>query len=147
MSAAPAANEGWPYPTANEGWPYRGDHLITILRRVALAYRQRLLQVSPATCAAMDEEMRRFGQHWVIPRPVSADPADPGAWIAAADAAELAGISMSTLRGLRYRKLVTGRKRKHRRPGEQGNPGWEYQVGEIMALATTPRTRKRGTDQ
>jgi hypothetical protein len=111
-------------------WPYPGDSPAARARRVALAYRQRLLKVAPAVCADLDATMRDFGQHWAIPRPVVAD---PEAWVSARDAAELAAIGLSTLRKLRERGRLTGRRISPRR--------WEYQVKEVMSLTTQPRPR------
>ena len=113
-------------------WPYPGDSPAVRTKRVALAYRQRLLQVAPEACAELDETMRQLGQHWAIPRPVNAD---PDAWVNARDAAELAALDGSTLRSLRRRGRLRGRQLSARK--------WEYRVGDLMALATLPRTRHK----
>lgn len=113
-------------------WPYPGDSPLVRARRVALAYRQRLQQISPQACAELDERMDQLGQGWAIPRPVIAD---PNAWISSRDAADLAAVAVATLYDLRKSGRLTGRRTKSGR--------WEYQVREIMALATQPRTRKK----
>jgi len=115
--------------SASQTWPYPGDSPATRARRVALAYRQQLHRANPSACAELDARMRGMGQNWVIPRPVTADPT---AWISAADAAELAALSMVTIAGLRRSGRLPGRRNGHR---------WEYQVRNVLALAVQPRTR------
>jgi hypothetical protein len=117
-------------------WPYPGDAPIVRAKRVAWAYRQRLEEADPGACHTLDAIMRLHGQTWVVPQPVTAD---PQAWIGAADAAELAGISMSALASLRRSGRICGRCRTPRR--------WEYQVGEVQALAANPRTRSRRNEE
>jgi len=112
-----------------DAWPYRGDSPNAKLRRVAHAYRARLARVAPDECAELDTIMRRLGQHWVIPRPVTTD---PQAWVSAQDAAELAAVDAATIHRLRERGRLTGR-----RVGVR----WEYRVADILALSGTTRTR------
>ena len=111
-------------------WPYPGDSPTTRAKRVALAYREQLRQAAPGRCELLDHSMRDYGQHWVITRPVTVE---PDAWVDAKHAAEIAAMSLSTLRGLRLAGRITGRCRSARR--------WEYRVADVMALSTMPRRR------
>jgi hypothetical protein len=115
-------------------WPYPGDSPIVVARRVAWAYRQRLERADPADCADLDRIMGKLGQHWAIPRPIVTDPA---AWISAHDAAELAAVSLATLRNLRRSGRLQGRRRSARQ--------WDYLVADILALATDTRKRRGST--
>jgi hypothetical protein len=117
-------------------WPFPGDTKAVRDRKVALAYRQRLEECNPQACADLDEIMRRYGQQWVIPRPVTTD---VDAYISAADAADLAAVSMSALRKARCRGKVGGR--------QDAAGRWEYRVGEILAMGARPRTRTRNGDR
>lgn len=117
-------------------WPYPGDSAIVRARRVALAYRQRLELCAPQDCAELDELMRRYGQNWAVPRPVTTD---IEAYIGAADAAELAAISMAQLRAARANGTITGRRNHAGR--------WEYRVGDILAMGARPRTRGRHNER
>jgi hypothetical protein len=114
-----------------EQWPYPGDTAVVQARRVALAYRQKLMQFAPFAVEGIDRRMRALGQHWVIAQPVVAD---PDAWLPAGKAANLAAISTDALRALRRAGRISGQRR--------GNQYW-YRVGDIMGLAERPRTRQR----
>jgi hypothetical protein len=113
-------------------WPYPGDSPTARARRVAHAYRHALEQAAPDHCANLDKTMYDYGQHWVVPRLVTVDPA---AWLTAADAADLAAVNPATLRHLRHTGRLTGRRLSARR--------WEYLAGDILALSATPRKRTR----
>jgi len=117
-------------------WIYPGDSQVVIARRVAWAYRQRLAELAPKHCEQLDTVMRQLGQHWAVPRPI---PPDPDTWITATDAANLAGVNIKTIGELRRAGRLTGRRKS---PGR-----WEYQIWEIMNLATRPRRRHRKTPE
>jgi len=112
-------------------WIYPGDSPVVTARRVAWAYRQRLHQLAPADCDQLDTIMRNLGQHWAAPQPL---PADPDTWIGTAAAARLAAVAPATIGYLRRAGRLTGRRKSAGR--------WEYQIGDILALATQPRTRQ-----
>lgn len=113
-----------------DAWPWRGDSQAARLRRITHAYRARLARVAPDECAELDAIMRKLGQHWVIPRPVTID---PQAWVSAADAAELAAVDAATIHRLRGRGRIAGRR--------VGANRWEYRVADILALSGNVRTR------
>ena len=112
-------------------WPFPGDSPTARARRVALAYRARLLMLNPAACEALDAQMRNMGQRWVAPT-IQAHRMDD--WVPPRVAAELAAVELATLREWRRRGRLTGRKRDGR---------WEYQVRDVLALSTA--TRRRGS--
>lgn len=110
-------------------WPYPGDSPIARARRVAHAYRARLHDINTQACDEMDKRMRDWGQDWVIPRVVAYD---PGEWLTPAEAADLAAVDTDTLRQLRRRGRLSGRR---------NGRSWEYRAADVLALNTTPRRR------
>lgn len=112
-------------------WPYPGDSPLARARRVTHAYRAALERADPAACAAIDQQMTRWGQTWVAPRPELHDLDD---WIGPADAADLAAVDTAQLRVWRHRGRLTGRK---------VNGRWEYRVRDVLALISTVRHRSR----
>jgi hypothetical protein len=117
-------------------WPHPGDSPVVIARRVAWAYRARLEKANPADCRDLDRIMSKLGQHWAVARPVTRRPDE---WVPAREAAEIAAVSIDTIRNLRLAGRLTGRQVSERQ--------WEYQVANVIALSAAPRTRKRNPDQ
>lgn len=102
-------------------WPYLGDSPNAIIRRVCHAYRATLQQCAPEECAELDRRMIGLGQKWVVPQLVTVDPDD---WLTPAEAADYACIELDSIRQMRRRGRLTGRKvGKH----------WQYQAREIEA--------------
>ena len=116
-------------------WPYPGDSPIARARRVAHAYRARLHTVAPDVCAQLDAAMSEWGQHWVVPRVVSYD---PDTWLSPAQAADLGGVEVDTVRQWRLRGRLKGRYK-------QGK--WQYRAGDIVALTKHKRTRTSTKDR
>lgn len=110
-------------------YPYPGDSPIARARRLLLAYRQRLLEVSPHDAAELDELAVRWGETWVIPR---AMPWAPGDWLDAAAAADMAGLTPAAIGRLRRRGRLVGRLAAP--TGRSGRPGYEYAYEEVVAL-------------
>jgi hypothetical protein len=113
-------------------WPYPGDSPLARARRVAHAYRAALEHTDPDACAALDQQMTRWGQAWVAPRPELHDLDD---WIGPAEAADLAAVGTAQLRVWRHRGRITGRRR--------ASGSWEYQVRDVLALISATRHRTR----
>lgn len=111
-------------------WPHPGDSPEARARRVAHAYRAKLDQIAPGECRQLDQMMSRWGQHWVTPRVLSADPDE---WLSTADAADLAGVQPDTIGRMRRRGRLTGRQINARK--------WEYQAAEIFDTFVRKRTR------
>jgi hypothetical protein len=110
-------------------YPYPGDAPLARARRIAAAYRSRLLSVSPDICAELDDLCRRWGETWAIPRLARVD---PEAWLSAADAADLAHVRPASLHQLRRRGRLAGR--------QVGNR-WEYQGKEVLRVISATRAR------
>lgn len=72
-------------------WPHPGDRPVDRARQVAAAYRDALLRVAPAECAAIDQAAREVGEDWVIPQTARHQPDD---LVTAAEAAALTGRSV-----------------------------------------------------
>lgn len=113
-------------------YPYLGDSPLVQARRAALAYRQRLEPVDPDGCAELDRLFTRWGLSWIVPRPLP----DLDAYVSARDAADIAAVGMATLRQLRRRNRLVGKR--------VGVNRWEYKVADVLALGTAPRTRNGG---
>ena len=64
-------------------WPWPADSPLDRARRVARSYRELLLAQLPDACRALDEEMIRRGQGWVLPQ---VDPYDPSELLTADEA-------------------------------------------------------------
>lgn len=122
-----------------DGWPYPGDGPLARARRVAHAYRARLLVADSEACAGLDTLMRRWGQSWAVPSAASHDLDD---WVPPSDAAEIAAVGEATLRQWRLRRRIAGRRGR----GPDGRLRWEYRVGDLLALSTSTRTRRRDDD-
>lgn len=114
-------------------WPYPGDGPLARARRVAHAYRAVLVGIDPDACAALDRNMRRWGQGWAIPRVVTYD---PEAMLTPSEAADLLACDPATLRELRARGRLVGVK--------EGRT-WRYRAADVIALTVNPRSRKRNT--
>lgn len=112
-------------------WPYPGDSPNARIRRVAHAYRATLEVYAPLACRDLDQRMIGMGQQWVVPSMITVD---PDQWLTPAQAADLLCVEVDSLRQLRRRGLLTGRRNgKH----------WEYQAREIESAFARPRGRNR----
>lgn len=115
-------------------WPWPGDTQLARARRVAHAYRARLLEAAPDACAELDALMHRWGQAWAIPKLLTVAHADD--YVTAAEAADLACCTLDRIRQLRQSGRLPGERISERK--------YRYRVGDIMALGT--KTRERGGD-
>jgi len=118
-------------PSTVEAWPYPGDSPLVRARKVALAYRTALHTADPAACATVDAMMTRWGQRWVMPRVAFHEPDD---WLTAAEAADLASVSVSAIRMMR---------RRQRLKGTLSGGEWRYRAGDVLALSVQARTKNR----
>lgn len=112
-------------------WPYPGDGPVARARRVAHAYRERLLAVNPDECARLDAAMAQWGQRWAMPRVVTVDVDD---WLPLADAADLAMVAPATLRQWRRRGKLAGRRT---------DEGWEYKARDVLRVAGAVGNRRQ----
>lgn len=46
-------------------WPWPCDNVETMIRRIALLYRDELRKANEGACDVLDSNMRQWGQHWV----------------------------------------------------------------------------------
>lgn len=115
-------------------WPYPGDGPAARARRVAHAYRAALETQAPDACRTLDEQMRRFGQQWVVPDVLIID--DEDEWLPPSRAADLACVEADAIRQMRRRGVLKGRR------DPAGN--WQYRAGDIVDVFLRPRGRTRG---
>jgi hypothetical protein len=113
-------------------WPYAGDSPVARARRVAQAYRARLEILDLDGCHDLDRLFADLGETWVAPRVLTVQPTD---WLTAAEAADLAGVGVATLRQWRRRGLLSGER--------DARGSWRYWAGEVLDLVSSPRTRTR----
>lgn len=111
------------------GWPYPGDAPVTRARKVALAYRAGLADRAPEACASLDATISGWGETWAVGQ---IHRFDPDEWLSAHDAAELACVSLATLRVWRGRGRLHGRTRAGR---------WEYLAADVLNLSANVRRR------
>lgn len=78
------------------GWPWPADTLLDRARKVAIAYRTHFHTSNPTLCSVLDDAMREYGQLWVIPDVMVAEPSDD---ITTREAAARCGVRESTIRG------------------------------------------------
>lgn len=91
-------------------WRWPADSPLDRARRVAQSYRSALLARFPEVCAAMDAEMLRLGQGWVVPQMDRYNPLD---LLTAAEVAEYCHVKVDTVyqwrrRGLQVTTTVDG---------------------------------------
>jgi hypothetical protein len=84
-------------------------------------YRKRLLEVDPAYCRELDEQMVYVGQGWVCDNTV----ADPDELVTTRDVEKRYGISGAALRAFIRRNGVSSR-------GRLGN-SYLYRLGDILS--------------
>jgi Helix-turn-helix domain len=113
-------------------WPYGGDSPIARARRVAQGYRARLDALDPASCAELDRLFADLGERWVAPRLLTVADDDT---LTAAEAADLAGVSLNTVRVWRARGRLTGE--------QDARGSWRYRAGDVIELISN-RRRRRG---
>jgi hypothetical protein len=104
-------------------------------RHVAIMYRAVLIESDPDAAARLDALMRRWGVTWVAPDALVLP--DPDDWLSVREACDMIGVDPVRLRQWRKRERIVGRK---------DNGRWQYRAGDVMALATAHRGRKRGED-
>jgi len=112
-----------------QGWPYPGDSPVARARRVARAYREVVARLDPDACAELDERLAGWGETWLAPRIVTYDLDD---WLSAAQAADVAAVSVACLRQWRGRDRLRGR---------QVGGRWEYRARDVLTLAAEVRRR------
>jgi len=116
-------------------WPWPGDTPLVRARRVAIAYRARLLKADRAACDEFDAKLAEWGQTWIAPRLVTVDDCSV---LGPAEAAEFLGVSVAEVRRLRLAGRLVGERVRGR---------WRYRVPDLRRLVEVPRSRKRRVDQ
>jgi hypothetical protein len=111
-------------------WPWPADSPLDRARRVARSYRELLLAQLPDACRALDEEMIRRGQGWVLPQ---VDQYDPSELLTADEAALFCNVEKKTLYEWRRRGLKI-----------TATPdGTRYKVADLVEYQALRRTRRR----
>lgn len=122
-------------------WPYAGDTPLQRARRLAIAYRQHLRTTNPELCAALDEAARSYGEGWVC-ESLLTTPDDE--LLTTAQAAELAGVDIETVRQWRKRGYVSrSGQREHLQVRGLSERGWPmFLAAEVREVAETTRRRR-----
>lgn len=113
-------------------WPYPGDSPLARARRIARAYREHLAVANPQICTQLDATCIDWGEGWVAPRVLRYDLDD---WLSPADAADIAAVSMASIRKMRARGRLHGRRTAQ---------GWQYRARDVLALVSEIRRRSGG---
>lgn len=118
--------------TPTTPWPYPGDSPVARARRIAHAYRARLLAFSESQAGDLDHKFTSMGEAWIAPRVITVDVDE---WLTPEQAADLGGVGVVTLRQWRSRGRLIGYRTVD---GE-----WRYRAADILALISNTRTRTR----
>ena len=70
--------------------------------RIARSYREALLAADSAVCEQLDEQMRRYGQRWIVPAPATYSEDD---YLSAEHVADYAGVNVATVYTWRWRGM------------------------------------------
>lgn len=122
-------------------WPYPDDTPLQRARRIAVAYRQHLKTANPTVCAALDDMATGFGEGWVCEQTVTVAEDE---MVTTAQAAELAGVDVETVRQWRKRGYISrGGRREHLQVAGLSDRGWPmFRAADILEVAATTRTRR-----
>ncbi len=124
-------------------WIYPGDTDLMKARRLTWAYRNLAKLANPDGCRALDEAATTYGQGWVCEQPITV-PDDQ--MLTTAQAAELAGVEVETVRQWRKRGYIsrTGQ-RAHLQVKGLSERGWPmFLASDVLEVAATTRqTRLR----
>ena len=112
-------------------WPWPADTSLDIARRLLQSYRGALMNIDPEACKQIDAHATGLGQGWVAPKVETVDPDD---LVVAADAAEIAGVTVYVIRQWAYRKYIP---RHH----AEGHPT-RYRVGDILDHVASVRRQR-----
>lgn len=132
---------GYDTKPTRQQWPHPGDTLLQKARRLAIAYRQHLNTANPQLCAALDEAARAYGEDWVCGNLVTVPDEQ---LLTTADAAELVGVDIETVRQWRKRGYMspTGA-REHLQVRGLTERGWPmFKAGEVREIAETCRRNR-----
>lgn len=105
----------------NGEWPWPADTSLDIARRLLQSYRGALMNIDPEACRLIDVHAATVGQGWVAPKVETVDLDD---LVVAADAADIAGVTVQVIRQWAYRKYIP---RHH----ANGRPT-RYRVGDVL---------------
>lgn len=112
-------------------WPFPDDSSIERARKVAIAYRMALQEVSPEQCAVLDARMRHFNQAWILGQH---DLWDDNDLVSGRDAAEMLSVTPGAVRQYRLRGLLRG---------YETAGGWAYRVADLREFRLMPPGRRR----
>lgn len=123
-------------------WPWPGDTDTVIARKVAVAYRTHLHAAAPAACDRVDDAMRGFGQLWVVSSLVTTE-AD--SLVTTTEAAELAGVTVETVRQWRKRGYIDrDGKRRYLVVRGLNEQDWPmFLAREVLEVVAVTRSRRR----
>ncbi len=112
-------------------YPYPGEAPVVRARRIANAYRARLMLVDPEGMAELDALCERWGETWAMPRLCRWDEDD---WLSVADAAEFICVQPDSIHKMRLRGRLTGKYEGGR---------WLYRAGDLVGVISATRHRQR----
>lgn len=105
----------------NGEWPWPADTSLDIARRLLQSYRGALMNIDPEACRLIDVHAATVGQGWVAPKVETVDLDD---LVVAADAADIAGVTVQVIRQWAYRKYIP----RHHANGQPTR----YRVGDVL---------------
>lgn len=137
---------GYDTKPTRQQWPHPGDTLLQKARRLAIAYRQHLNTTNPTLCAALDDAARAYGEDWICGDIITVPDEQ---LLTTADAAELVGVDIETIRQWRKRGYVspTGA-REHLQVRGLTERGWPmFKAAEVRDIAETCRRNRLSKTQ
>lgn len=122
-------------------WPWPGDTPLQRARRIALAYRQHLRAANRGVADALDATARSYGETWVYEQTVTVDRDD---MVTTAQAAELAGVGVETIRQWRKRGYISrAGRREHLQVRGLSPQGWPmFLAAEVLEAAAATRATR-----
>lgn len=123
-------------------WLYPADTPTVIARKVAVTYRTHLRARVPDACDLVDDAMRSFGQLWIVSSIVTTE---KDSLVSTAEAAELAGVEVGTVRKWRSRGVLDqDGQRRHLEVRGLDEHGWPmFIAGEVLEIVAATRARRR----
>lgn len=122
-------------------WMWPGDTDLQKARRLTWAYRNLAKVANPDGCRALDEAATSYGQGWVCEQPLTV-PDDQ--MVTTAQAADLAGVQVETIRQWRKRGYIDRNGQRQRLEQRGLSPqGWPmFLAADVLAVAACTRATR-----
>ncbi len=122
-------------------WPTQADTPLQRARRIAIAYREHLRTANRDVCDALDDMARDFGESWVCGQAITVNLDD---MLLTADAADLAGVDVETVRQWRKRGYISrsGQRVYLQVSGQAPSGQPMFRAADILEIVATTRQRR-----